>query len=181
MTQNPSNFIWIDLEMTGLNVDTDLIIEIATVITDNELNILATGPVLAINQPDSAIMAMDKWNQKHHSKSKLIERIKESTINAREAERQTIEFVQQWVKINKSPMCGNSVCQDRRFLHNYMPDLEQYFHYRNLDVSSLKILASHWKPEIVKGFHKKSAHKALDDVIESIEELKYYRKYLIKP
>jgi len=180
MAQDSSNLIWIDLEMTGLDPDTDLIIEIATVITDKHLNILAEGPVMAVHQPESAIAGMDDWNQKHHGQSGLIERIKASTIDDAEAERLTIEFLEQWVPANKSPICGNSICQDRRFLYRYMPKLEDYFHYRNLDVSTLKELAARWAPDLQKGFKKKSVHKALDDIIESIEEMKYYREHFIK-
>lgn len=180
MAQDSSNLIWIDLEMTGLDPDNDLIIEIATIITDKNLNILAEGPVLAVHQTDSAIAAMDDWNQKHHGQSGLIERIKASIVDDAEAERQTIAFIQQWVPANKSPICGNSICQDRRFLFRYMPRLEEYFHYRNLDVSTLKELAARWAPDLQKGFNKKSTHKALDDIIESIEEMKYYREHFIK-
>ena len=180
MAQDSSNLIWIDLEMTGLDPDNDLIIEIATIITDKNLNIIAEGPVLAINQSNDALEAMDDWNQKHHGQSGLIERVKKSTTNDAEAERQTIEFIAKWVAKDQSPICGNSICQDRRFLYRYMPKLEDYFHYRNLDVSTLKELASRWAPEIQKGFDKKSTHKALDDIIESIEEMRYYREHFIK-
>ena len=180
MAQDSSNLIWIDLEMTGLDPENDLIIEIATIITDKNLNIIAEGPVLAINQSNDALEAMDDWNQKHHGQSGLIERVKKSTTNDAEAERQTIEFIAKWVAKDLSPICGNSICQDRRFLYRYMPKLEDYFHYRNLDVSTLKELASRWAPEIQKGFDKKSTHKALDDIIESIEEMRYYREHFIK-
>jgi len=180
MPQDSSHLIWIDLEMTGLDPDTDLIIEIATIITDKELNILAEGPVIAIHQPDSIIDGMDEWNQTHHGKSGLIDRIKASTVSETEAEQQTLAFLQQWIEPGKSPICGNSICQDRRFLYHYMPTLEAYFHYRNLDVSTLKELAARWAPELLEGFNKKSAHQALDDIIESIEEMKYYRQHFIK-
>lgn len=180
MAQDPQNLVWIDLEMTGLNPDTDLIIEIATVVTDKDLNVLAQGPVLAVSQSESALAAMDEWNQKHHGQSGLIDRVKASNISDIEAERQTLEFLKQWVPERASPMCGNSICQDRRFLYRYMPQLEAYFHYRNLDVSTLKELASRWAPVLKDGFKKKSAHMALDDIIESIEELRFYRENFIK-
>jgi oligoribonuclease len=180
MAQDSQHLIWLDLEMTGLNPDSDLIIEIATVVTDKDLNILAQGPVLAVHQSDAALAAMDDWNQKHHGQSGLIDRVKASTINEAEAERLTIEFLKQWVPENTSPICGNSIGQDRRFLYRYMPKLEAYFHYRNIDVSTLKELAARWAPEVKNGFNKESAHQALDDIIESIEELRYYREYFIK-
>jgi oligoribonuclease len=180
MAQDISHLVWVDLEMTGLDPDNDVIIEIATVITDNELNILAQGPVLAVHQSDAVLAAMDDWNQQHHGQSGLIERVKASTIDAAEAERQTIAFLKHWVPENTSPICGNSIGQDRRFLYRYMPKLEAYFHYRNIDVSTLKELAARWAPEIKDGFKKKSSHQALDDIIESIEELRYYREHFIK-
>lgn len=180
MAQDAQHLIWIDLEMTGLNPDSDLIIEIATIVTDKDLNILAQGPVLAVHQSDEALAAMDDWNQQHHGQSGLIDRVKASTIDAKEAERRTIEFLKQWVPENTSPMCGNSIGQDRRFLYRYMPALEAYFHYRNIDVSTLKELAARWAPEIKKGFNKMASHQALDDIIESVEELRYYREHFIK-
>ena len=180
MAQDSQHLIWIDLEMTGLNPDSDLIIEIATVVTDKDLNILAQGPVLAVHQSDEALSAMDEWNQTHHGQSGLIDRVKASTINDAEAERLTIEFLKKWVPENTSPICGNSIGQDRRFLYRYMPKLEAYFHYRNIDVSTLKELAARWAPEVKDGFNKESTHQALDDIIESIEELRYYREHFIK-
>lgn len=180
MAQNSQHLIWIDLEMTGLNPDTDLIIEIATIVTDKDLNILAQGPVIAVHQSDEALAAMDDWNQLHHGQSGLIDRVKASTINDAEAERLTIEFLKQWVPANTSPICGNSIGQDRRFLVRYMPELEAYFHYRNIDVSTLKELAARWAPALKDGFKKETKHQALDDIIESIEELRYYREHFIK-
>jgi len=180
MAQDSQNLIWIDLEMTGLDPDSDLIIEIATVVTDKDLNILAQGPVMAVHQSDAALAAMDDWNQHHHGQSGLIERVKTSKIDDAEAERLTIEFLKQWVPENTSPICGNSIGQDRRFLYRYMPKLEAYFHYRNIDVSTLKELAARWAPEVKDGFNKVSSHQALDDIIESIEELRYYREHFIK-
>jgi oligoribonuclease len=180
MTQDSQHLIWIDLEMTGLNPDTDLIIEIATIVTDKNLNIVAQGPVLAVHQSDEALAAMDEWNQTHHGQSGLIDRVKASTINNAEAELLTIEFLKLWVPENTSPICGNSISQDRRFLYRYMPKLEAYFHYRSIDVSTLKELAARWAPEVKDGFNKESTHQALDDIIESIEELRYYREHFIK-
>jgi len=179
MAQDTQHLIWIDLEMTGLNPDSDLIIEIATIVTDKDLNILAQGPVLAVHQSDEVLAAMDDWNQKHHGQSGLIDRVKASTVTEREAERLTLEFLKRWVPEKTSPICGNSIGQDRRFLYRYMPELEAYFHYRNLDVSTLKELAARWAPEIKNGFNKDSKHQALDDIIESIEELRYYREHFI--
>ncbi|MFI3178237.1 MAG: oligoribonuclease [Methylococcaceae bacterium] len=180
MAQDLQQLIWIDLEMTGLNPDIDVIIEIATVVTDKDLNILAQGPVLAVYQSDEILANMDEWNQKHHGASGLINRVKSSRINNIEAERLTIEFLKQWVPENTSPICGNSIGQDRRFLYRYMPKLEAYFHYRNIDVSTLKELAARWAPEVKEGFNKESTHQALDDIIESIEELRYYRENFIR-
>ncbi len=171
-----SNLIWIDLEMTGLDPDSDVIIEIATIVTDAHLNILAEGPVHAIHQPDSALAAMDDWNTNQHGKSGLTQRVKDSQISLEEAQAQTIAFLKQWVPAGKSPMCGNSICQDRRFLVRGMPKLERYFHYRNLDVSTVKELARRWRPEVAEGVKKSGAHLALDDIKDSIEELKHYRE-----
>jgi oligoribonuclease len=180
MPQNSNNLIWIDLEMTGLDTQNDVIIEIATVITDSELNTLAEGPVLAIHQSDDVLNAMDDWNTRQHGQSGLTARVKSSAITEAEAERQTIKFLREFVPANASPMCGNSICQDRRFLARCMPELEKYFHYRNLDVSSLKELAKRWAPKVFKGFSKESSHLALDDIRDSIAELKYYREHLLK-
>jgi oligoribonuclease len=180
MAQDADNLIWIDLEMTGLDPDNDLIIEIATIVTDKNLNILAEGPVLAVHQSDAALAAMDEWNQTHHGQSGLIQRVKDSSITDAEAEARTIAFLQQWLAAGTSPMCGNSIGQDRRFLYRYMPKLEAFFHYRNLDVSTVKELAGRWAPHLKDGFQKKAAHRALDDIIESIEELRYYREHFFK-
>ncbi|MGD8484020.1 MAG: oligoribonuclease [Thioalkalispiraceae bacterium] len=180
MTQNANNLIWIDLEMTGLDTQNDVIIEIATIVTDSELNTLAEGPVLAIHQPDEVLAAMDEWNTRQHGQSGLVERVRKSQVSEQQAERQTIEFLSKYVPANTSPMCGNSICQDRRFLARCMPELEAYFHYRNLDVSTLKELAKRWAPEVGKSFNKVSSHLALDDIKDSIDELRHYREHLIK-
>jgi oligoribonuclease len=172
-----ATLIWIDLEMTGLSPDSDRIIEVATAVTDNDLNVVAEGPVIAVHQPDEALNAMDEWNTRTHGVNGLTERVRASAIDEAEAERQTIEFLRQHVAKNKSPMCGNSICQDRRFLARYMPELEAWFHYRNLDVSSVKELAARWKPQVVNGFQKRNTHKAIDDIRESIAELRHYREY----
>ena len=173
--QNENNLIWIDLEMTGLNPDSDVIIEIATIVTDAHLNILAEGPVFAIHQPDSIMLNMDEWNTNQHGKSGLTQRVRESKISIEQAEAETIKFLELWVPKGKSPICGNSICQDRRFLFRGMPKLEDYFHYRNLDVSTIKELARRWRPDVMAGVKKSGAHLALDDIRDSIEELKYYR------
>ena len=180
MSASSDNLIWIDLEMTGLDPSTDRIIEVATVVTDKNLDELAVGPVVAIYQQPSVLDTMDDWNIKQHTKSGLVERVKNSVANEKQAERETLEFLQQHVIGNSSPMCGNSICQDRRFLAHYMPELENYFHYRNLDVSSLKELARRWSPNVAKGFVKESRHLALSDIRDSIEELKYYRRHLLR-
>ena len=180
MSVNKDNLIWIDLEMTGLDPDTDVIIEIATIVTDSDLNVLSEGPVIAVHQPDSIMAAMDEWNTRTHGGSGLTERVRQSRTAVLEAEQQTIEFLQQYVPAGSSPICGNSICQDRRFLYRGMPALEKYFHYRNLDVSTLKILAQRWSPEIMKGLSKQGSHQAMDDIKESISELRYYREHFIK-
>jgi oligoribonuclease len=179
LTSSDQNLVWIDLEMTGLYPDTDRIIEIAVVVTDPNLNHRTEGPVFAVHQSDAALDAMDAWNKGTHGKSGLIDRVKASTVDEASAEAQVIEFLKRYVPKSTSPMCGNSICQDRRFLANYMPKLEAFFHYRNLDVSTLKELAKRWKPEILAGFKKAQAHTALADIHESIEELAYYREHLL--
>lgn len=180
MTTHPQNLIWIDLEMTGLSPDRDRIIEIATLVTDKDLNVLAEGPVFAIHQSDEALAGMDEWNTRQHGQSGLTERVRQSSVDEATAERLTMEFLSTWVPSRASPMCGNSICQDRRFLARHMPQLEAFFHYRNLDVSSLKELAARWAPQVLKGFVKESSHRAMADVLDSILELKYYRAEMLK-
>lgn len=177
---NEMNLVWVDMEMTGLEPDTDRIIEVAMVVTDMHLNVLAEGPVLAIHQSDATLDAMDSWNKGTHGRSGLIDRVKASTISEEQAEAEFIAFMKQWVPNGKSPMCGNTIGQDRRFMVRYMPKLEAFFHYRNVDVSTLKELCRRWKPEVVSGFKKAQKHTALADILESIEELKYYREHFIK-
>jgi oligoribonuclease len=174
------NLIWIDLEMTGLNPDADLIIEIATVITDKHLVVLAEGPVLAIHQSDEVLAGMDEWNTNQHKASGLTERVRQSKTTEQEAEQATLQFLRQYAEQGASPMCGNSICQDRRFLVRHMPELAAYFHYRNLDVSSFKILAQLWVPEVASRFEKHAAHLALSDIHDSIRELRFYREKLMK-
>lgn len=180
MTQDQRNLVWIDLEMTGLEPQTDRIIEIATIVTDAELNILAEGPVLAIHQSDETMAKMDEWNTSHHGQSGLTERVKNSTISEADAVAKTIEFLSDYVGKGVSPMCGNSICQDRRFMARWMPELEAFFHYRNFDVSTLKELAKRWYPKVMDSFEKKGAHLALDDIRESIDEMLYYKKTILK-
>ena len=179
MTDKRNNLIWIDLEMTGLSPENDRIIEIATIVTDAQLNVLAEGPMLAVHQSDELLDGMDEWNTEHHNNSGLVKRVQESRISEMQAQAQTLDFLKEYVEPGMSPMCGNSICQDRRFLANYMQELEAFFHYRNLDVSTLKELARRWKPEILGGFKKEGKHLALDDIRESIAELQYYREHFI--
>lgn len=181
MTTNAQNLIWIDCEMTGLIPEEHRIIEIATIVTDSQLNLLAEGPVLAIHQSDTELAKMDDWNVTQHGATGLTQRVRESRIDDAEAERQTLEFLRNWVPPGKSPICGNSICQDRRFLARWMPVLERYFHYRNIDVSTLKELCLRWTPDIAQGYRKESSHRALDDIRDSIDELKYYRQYFLRP
>ncbi len=179
LSHDKNRLIWIDLEMTGLEPDKDVIIEIATIVTDAELEVVAEGPTLAIHQPDDVLDAMDNWNTRQHGGSGLVDRVRASKVSCANAEQQTLEFLREHLGANQSPMCGNSICQDRRFMANYMPQLEAFFHYRNLDVSTLKELARRWKPEILPGFKKQGSHLAMDDIKDSIAELKYYREQFI--
>ena len=180
MPLSKDNLIWIDLEMTGLEPQTDQIIEIATIVTDSQLNILAQGPEIAIHQPQPVLDAMDEWNTRQHGQSGLVKRVQESSYSLASAEQETLEFLKLWVPAGASPICGNSICQDRRFLARLMPTLEDYFHYRNLDVSSLKELAVRWAPGLLDGFRKEGSHLALNDIKESIAELAYYREHFIR-
>ncbi len=177
MASSAQHLIWIDLEMTGLVPEKDRIIEIATIVTDQQLRILAEGPVFAVSQPEALLLGMDDWNTKQHTRSGLVERVRHEAVSEAEAESETLDFLRKWVPENKSPMCGNSICQDRRFLYHYMPALEKHFHYRNLDVSTVKELAKHWRPDVAKGYKKKSTHLAMDDVKDSIAEMQYYRDH----
>lgn len=181
MSASEQNLIWIDLEMTGLNPSQDRILEIATIVTDSQLQVVAEGPVIAIHQPEAILAAMDAWNCQHHGASGLVDRVRVSCCDERGAEAATLEFLARHVPAGASPLCGNSICQDRRFLARWMPGLEGYCHYRNLDVSSLKILAQRWAPTVAAGLKKTGRHLALDDIRESIEELRYYREHFIRP
>lgn len=176
----PANLVWIDLEMTGLDPERDAIIEIATLITDSDLNLIAEGPELAVSQPESLLAGMDEWNQTHHAASGLLDRVRASKVSNAEAQAQTLEFISQHVEPNTAPLCGNSVYQDRRFLTRYMSDLEEYLHYRLIDVSTLKELAIRWAPEVMNGFSKENAHTALSDIRESVAELRHYREHFLK-
>ncbi|AXE31827.1 oligoribonuclease [Chromobacterium phragmitis] len=180
MAQDTNNLIWLDMEMTGLNPDQDRIIEVAMIVTDSNLNVVAESPVLVIHQPDATLDAMDDWNKNTHGKSGLIEKVKNSAISEAEAEQVLLDFMMQYVPERATPMCGNTIHQDRRFMARWMPRLEAYFHYRNLDVSTLKELCKRWRPEIAKGVVKRGKHEALADILESIEEMRYYREHFLK-
>jgi len=180
MTSRKDHLVWIDLEMTGLDPAIERIIEMAVIVTDEQLNEVALGPVIAVHQSDSLLASMDEWNQTTHGNSGLVERVKQSAISEQQAEQMVLEFLQQHVEKGASPMCGNSIGQDRRFLARYMPELESFFHYRNLDVSTLKELAKRWRPDLAANLHKKNSHQALDDIRESIEEMRYYRDTFLK-
>jgi oligoribonuclease len=178
--QNASNLIWVDMEMTGLDPDTDAVIEIATIVTDTNLKTLAEGPVIAVHQSDAKLNAMDEWNTTHHTRSGLVDRVKASDYDEHRTTQETIAFLEQWAPKGASPMCGNTICQDRRFMARHLPQLEVFFHYRNLDVSTLKILMQRWRPELEAGFIKTGTHQALDDIRESINEMRYYREHFLK-
>jgi oligoribonuclease len=178
--KSDNNLIWIDMEMSGLNVEEDKILEVAVIITDPDLKVIAEGPVLVVHQEDNILDKMDAWNTATHNKTGLVDKVKKSKLNEFMVENQVIDFLKKYVNKNTSPMCGNSICQDRRFMAKHMPNLENFFHYRNLDVSVFKELAKRWKPELIEGFKKAGKHEALADIMESIEELKYYREHFIK-
>ena len=180
MSASAENLIWIDLEMTGLDTQNDCIIEIATLITNANLDVLAEGPVIAVHQDDTVLGRMDEWNTRQHGGSGLTQRVRESRVSTAQAEKETLSFLGQWVPAGTSPMCGNSICQDRRFLARLMPELEKYFHYRNLDVSTLKELAKRWAPDVAKSLVKESRHLAMDDIKDSIDELRHYRRHLFR-
>ena len=180
MAQNDTHLVWVDMEMSGLDPDKDVVLEVALVVTDKDLNLVEEGPVLVVHQSDAVLDAMDSWNKSTHGKSGLVDKVKASPLSEADVERHMIEFMQKHVGERKSPMCGNSICQDRRFMARHLPKLEAYFHYRNLDVSTLKELAARWRPELKDGFKKANNHTALADIQESIEELKYYREHFIK-
>lgn len=179
MAASEKNLIWIDLEMTGLIPERHRIIEIATLVTDSDLNLLAEGPVIAVHQSDDELAAMDEWNTRQHGNSGLTQRVRESRINEAQAAEMSLAFLREWVPAGKSPICGNSICQDRRFLARWMPEFERHFHYRNLDVSTLKELCQRWAPDVAKGFTKESSHLALDDIRDSLNELRYYRQHFL--
>ncbi len=178
---NAEPMIWVDMEMSGLKPDSDRILEIAMIVTDAHLNVIATAPVWVVHQADEVLGGMDAWNKGTHTKSGLVDKVRDSALNEYAVEEQCIAFLKQYVKANTAPMCGNSICQDRRFMTRYMPKLEAYFHYRNVDVATIKELCKRWQPELVKGFNKQQAHTALADIMESIEELKYYREHFFIP
>ena len=180
MPQNETHLVWLDMEMSGLEPDTDRILEIALVVTDKDLNLVEEGPVLVVHQSDAVLDGMDNWNKGTHGKSGLIDKVKASLSSEQQVEEQVLDFMKKHVPSRSSPMCGNSICQDRRFLARHMPKLEGYFHYRNLDVSTFKELAKRWKPQIMDGFKKENKHTALSDILESVEELKYYREHFIR-
>jgi oligoribonuclease len=180
MTKSEQNLIWLDLEMTGLDPFKDRILEVGTVVTDQELKILVEGPVIAVHQSEEVLAGMDEWNRSHHGASGLLERVRTTDVNEAAAEERTLAFLADYVPARASPLCGNSICQDRRFLARFMPRLEAYCHYRNLDVSTLKILAQRWAPDVASGFKKSSKHLALDDILESIAELRHYRAHLLR-
>ncbi len=177
---NESNLVWIDMEMTGLDPDRDRVIELAAIVTDANLNVLAEGPVLVVHQPDDVLDAMDAWNKGTHGRSGLIDKVKASTLTEDQAAAEMIQFLKPYVPAGKSPMCGNSICQDRRFMARHMPTLEAFFHYRNVDVSTIKELCRRWRPELIAGFKKHQLHTALADIRESVEELRYYRQHFIR-